>query len=107
MAAMENAREQQTSYAQQAVTLEEERTSLLEEAREATETAKHLGAADNLFTQRRGTLERAVNEATDILGHADADLRSLLVQKENAESSAGLVASQVSAKGRPVARSRH
>lgn len=86
MGAIENAREQRVSFTQQAQTLETERTELLEEAREAAETARHLGKADDLFTARQRSVVEAAEEAINALGQADAELRSLGIQKENAQA---------------------
>ncbi|MEX0683598.1 MAG: chromosome segregation protein SMC [Dehalococcoidia bacterium] len=94
----DNLREQQRSYRDQAETLEQERRALIDESKQTTETAKHLGRADGMFTDRRKSLQKAVNEATDTLGRADADFRSFKVQKENAGASLARVEAQVSAK---------
>ncbi len=98
MGAVENVREQQRSYAQQSATLDAERTALLEESREAAETSKHLGKADDLFKTRRKALLQSAEEAADALGHADAELRSLTVQKENARAALARIEAQASAK---------
>lgn len=98
MGSIENAREQAASYLQQATTLEGERTALLEEAREAAATARHLGSADSLFKERRRALEKAANEAADAYGRADAELRSLMVQKENAKAAQARIEAQANAK---------
>ncbi|RLC57883.1 MAG: hypothetical protein DRI30_03485, partial [Chloroflexi bacterium] len=99
MATVVNAREQQSSYRDQAATLEEERQSLMAEAKEAAATAKTLGRADAIFGDRRKTLNNSLNEAADALGHVDAELRSLKVQRENAEAALARVEAQASAKG--------
>jgi len=99
MATVVNAREQQSSYRAQAATLEEERQGLIEEAKEAAATAKTLGRADAIFGDRRKTLNNSLNEAADALGHVDAELRSLKVQRENAEAALARVEAQASAKG--------
>jgi len=99
MATVVNAREQQASYRDQAATLEEERQGLIEEAKEAAATAKTLGRADAIFADRRKTLNKSVNEAADALGRVDAELRSLKVQRENAEAALARVEAQASAKG--------
>ncbi len=99
MATVVNAREQQASYRAQAATLEEERQGLIEEAKEASATAKTLGRADAIFADRRKALNKSVNEAADVLGRVDAELRSLKVQRENAEAALARVEAQASAKG--------
>jgi chromosome segregation protein len=98
MGSIENVREQQKSYMQQADLLEKERTGLLEEAEQAADTAKHLSKADNLFKDRRKTLQRAVNDATEALGRVDAELRSLNVQKETAAATLARIEAQANAK---------
>jgi chromosome segregation protein len=98
MANLTENRAQVESYRQQAQTLEHERSSLLEEAAGAEETARHLSRADGLFKDRRKVAEAAVNEAADALGRADAELRSLNVQKENAHAALARVQAQASAK---------
>ena len=99
MATVANAREQQASYGGQAATLEEERQGLIAEAKEAVATAKTLGRADAIFADRRKALNKSVNEAADALGRVDAELRSLKVQRENAEAALARVEAQASAKG--------
>ena len=98
MTSIENAREQQASYAQQVQTLESERIALLEEAREAADTSKHLGKADDLFTARQRAVTQAAEEAMNAFGQADAELRSLSIQKENAQASFARLKAQVSAR---------
>ncbi|MCI0782825.1 MAG: chromosome segregation protein SMC [Chloroflexi bacterium] len=99
MATVANAREQQASYRAQAETLEEERQALIDEAKEAAATAKTLGRADAIFADRRKAFNKNVNEAADALGHVDAELRSLRMQRENAEAALARVEAQASAKG--------
>jgi chromosome segregation protein len=98
MANVVNGREQQASFRHQAETLEAERQGLLEEAGEAAATAKTLARADQMFAERRKTLNKAVNEATDALGRAQAELRAFNVQKENADAALARVEAQASAK---------
>ena len=98
MANMQNVREQIHSYREQAETLEQERRALIDEAKQSTETAKHLGRADGMFTDRRKALQKGVNDATDALGRADAELRSFKVQKENAGAVLARFEAQASAK---------
>jgi len=98
MASIENAREQQASYQQQSQNLESERTALQEEAREAGDTAKHLGKADNLFTARQKAVAQAAEEAMNAFGQADAELRSLSIQKENAQASFARIKAQWAAR---------
>jgi chromosome segregation protein len=98
MGSITNIREQQKSYETQAATLEQECTALLEEASEAAETAKHLGKADGMFTQRRSALQPALNEAADALARVDAERRSLTVQEENARAMTARIEAQASAK---------
>ena len=99
MATVANARAQQASYRDQAGTLEEERESLIVEAKEAAATAKTLDRADAMFADRRKAFDKSVNEAADGLGRVDAELRSLKVQRENAEAALARVEAQASAKG--------
>ncbi len=99
MATVANARTQQDSYRDQAATLEEERQSLIEEAKEAALTAKALGRADAIFADRRKALNKSADEAADALGRVDAELRSLKVQRENAEAALARIEAQASAKG--------
>ncbi|HEY5641182.1 MAG TPA: chromosome segregation protein SMC [Dehalococcoidia bacterium] len=99
MATVANARTQQASYDDQAATLEEERQGLLEEAKEAAATAKTLGRADEIFADRRKALNSSVDEAVEALGRVDAELRSLKVQRENAEAALARIEAQASAKG--------
>jgi chromosome segregation protein len=99
MATVANARAQQASYRDQAATLEDERQGLIEEAKEAVATAKALGRADAIFADRRKALNTSVNEAADALGRVDAELRSLKVQRENAEAALARVEAQASATG--------
>jgi chromosome segregation protein len=98
MANMVNVREQQSSYRSQSETLESERRALIDEARQALETSKHLGRADGVFEDQRKALQDAVNEATDALGRVDAEQRSLRVQKENAEAALARVDAQADGK---------
>ena len=98
MGSIVNAREQKVSYAQQVGTLEQERASLLEEAKDSISTAKHLGKADDLFKDRRQALQTAASEAADAFGRVDSELRSLVAQKENARASAARVEAQANAK---------
>jgi chromosome segregation protein len=98
MGAIDNAREQQASYTQQAQTLETERAELLEEAREAGETARHLGKADDLFTARQRAVAEAAEEAINALGQADAEFRSLGIQKESAQATFARLQAQLSAR---------
>ncbi|MCH8050481.1 MAG: chromosome segregation protein SMC, partial [Chloroflexi bacterium] len=99
MATVANALEQQASYRAQAATVEEERQGLIGEANEAAATAKTLDRADAIFADRRKALNKKVNEAADALGRVDAELRSLKVQRENAEAALARVEAQASAKG--------
>jgi chromosome segregation protein len=57
-----------------------------------------LASADGLFKERRKTIQKAVNEAADALARVDGELRSLLVQKENAGAALARVEAQASAK---------
>jgi chromosome segregation protein len=98
MGSMENVREQQRSFTQQADLLEKERTGLLEESTEASETAKHLGKADTLFKEKRRVLQKALHDSTDALGRVDAELRSLNVQKETAAATLARIDAQANAK---------
>ncbi|HUF53560.1 MAG TPA: chromosome segregation protein SMC [Dehalococcoidia bacterium] len=98
MANMSNVREQQVSYRGQAETLESERRALIEEARQAMETSRHLGRADGVFDEQRKALQQAVDDGTDALSRVDAELRSLSVQKENAEAAVGRLEAQASGK---------
>ncbi|MEK7248433.1 MAG: chromosome segregation SMC family protein, partial [Chloroflexota bacterium] len=98
MGSMENVREQQKSFNQQADLLEKERTALLEESVEASDTAKHLGKADSLFKDKRKVMQKALNDATDALGRVDAELRSLNVQKETAAATLARIDAQANAK---------
>jgi chromosome segregation protein len=98
MTSIENARDQGASYNQQVQTLESERTALLEEAREAADTSKHLGKADDLFTARQRAVTQAAEEAMNAFGQADAEVRSLSIQKENAQASFARLKAQVSAR---------
>jgi chromosome segregation protein len=98
MGQIENVREQQKSFIQQAELLEKEREGLLEEASDAADTAKHLSKADTMFKDRRKTMQAALNEATDALGRVDAELRSLNVQKETAAATLARIDAQANAK---------
>jgi chromosome segregation protein len=98
MGQIQNVREQQKSFVQQAELLEKEREGLLAEAAEAAETAKHLGKADTLFKDRRKAMQKALEEATDGLGRVDAELRSLNVQKETAAATLARIDAQANAK---------
>ena len=98
MGSISNIREQQKSFEMQAATLEQECAALLEEAAEAADTAKHLGKADGMFTQKRNALQPALNEAADALARADAERRSLTVQEENARSMTARIEAQATAK---------
>jgi chromosome segregation protein len=98
MGSITNIREQQKSYETQAATLEQECAALLEEAKEAADTAKHLGKADGMFTDRRKALQKSLNEAADALARVDAERRSLGVQEENARAMTARIEAQASAK---------
>ena len=98
MGSITNIREQQKSFETQAMTLEQECAALLEEAKEAADTAKHLGKADSMFTDRRKTLLKSLNEAADALARVDAERRSLGVQEENARAMTARIEAQASAK---------
>jgi chromosome segregation protein len=98
MGSIANAREQQGTYREQVSVLEKERDALIEEAKEASQTAKHLGSADTLFKDRRKALRKAADDAADALGRADAELRSLRVSEENAKSQVARIEAQAAAK---------
>ncbi len=98
MGQIQNVRDQQKSFAQQAEVIEKEREGLLEEAAEAAATAKHLGKADALFAERRKVMRAALEEATDALGRVDADLRSLNVQKDTAAGTLARIEAQAKGK---------
>ncbi len=91
-------REQQVAHGEQAIRMAQEREESLRDAREAAETAKHLSQADGLFKDRRKALSRALNEAADALAQVDGQLRSLTVQRENAQATLARIDAQVSAK---------
>jgi len=91
-------RQQQASYQQDVERMSQERDTMLEEAKEASDTARHVGTADKLFKDRRNVQLKAVSEAADALARVDGELRSLTVQKENAEASLARLEAQASAK---------
>ncbi len=78
--------------------LEQEQGLLLVQARECEETADYLERANSLTVERRDALRAAVNGAAEAVARADADLRSLILQRETSEASLARLEAQASAK---------
>ncbi|MCH8815117.1 MAG: chromosome segregation protein SMC [Chloroflexi bacterium] len=78
--------------------LNEEREATLTEADEADQTAQHLDRASNVFTGRRSEIDESIEQAATVVAKADAEYRSLSVQRENAESGFSRIEEQTSSK---------
>ena len=77
-----------------------EREAVLAEAKECRENAKHLERANAVLGERRAALERELDEAAQALARADAEFRSLAVQRESAQAALARLRSQAEAKAR-------
>jgi chromosome segregation protein len=98
VAAQQDARSQGRSVVAEAARLDEEREQLLADAKSSLETAAYLAKANSVIDERREELQGARDEAADLLARADAEHRTIAVQRESREAAHARVLALVSSK---------
>ena len=93
-----DARGHERNVLAEAARLEEEREQVLAEAKSSFETSEYLAKANSVIDERRQELQQARDEAADVLARADAEYRTLAVQRESREAAYARVKAQVFSK---------
>jgi chromosome segregation protein len=98
IASMTGQRGQRSNVQQETERLTQEREQVLAQAEESKDTARYLEKANAVIDERRKALQKARDDAADALARADAEYRTIAVEREAREGALQRMTAQETSK---------